>query len=129
MQDLLRQASFLFWQYPSLWMPVAIASLLTYGLNLLHGSISHTLVLHFVATHSVLSDAPVPAPTMPFAWSCLFGLIRFAFTLAGVYLHIAALVTISVLIPALVSNTEGYSHQIAPPSGKLARRFLLSPSR
>jgi hypothetical protein len=58
MRKLWRTTSFLFWQYPVLWVPIIVADIAAFSLLRLQGLISHRIVLWIYQSHSVLSSAP-----------------------------------------------------------------------
>lgn len=51
MRDLFRRASFLFWQYPRLWLPVLVADAASYAANQVRASASHQIVLWIDRRH------------------------------------------------------------------------------
>lgn len=51
MRNLFRQACFLFWQYPRLWLPVLVADVASYSVNQARASVSHQIVLWIYRRH------------------------------------------------------------------------------
>ena len=106
MRDLFRRASFLFWQYPSLWLPVALADLLAYGLSVLYSQTLHWLMFSLFAQQSVLSSIPDTVAFPSGVWTIIFIILRITTTLLGTAAYAAALLVVSVCLSA---RLEGHS--------------------
>jgi hypothetical protein len=60
MTNLFRRASYLFWQYPILWVPIFAADILDTLLKEVRPLITHALIQCVLQSHSVLSSVPDP---------------------------------------------------------------------
>jgi hypothetical protein len=107
MQNLFRRASFLFWQYPILWLPIVIVYPLVFGLNLLANKLTHAIILSVFTTHSVLGNAPEPIapPTslQTLKWLLLTKPIDWGTHLVAICLYACALVATGSMISAIRS--------------------------
>jgi hypothetical protein len=106
MRNLFRRSSFLFWQYPTLWLPVDIADLAAFCLTQLQTRLTHFMVARLVAGHSVLGNTPDPVDgglsvikvallTRPMVWGD---------HLLSLCLYTAAMIAISTLVPQLIAE-------------------------
>jgi hypothetical protein len=67
---------------------------------------THAVIYSLVAGHSVLSSSPEPVQTLPVVWSVIFAASKLLVELLNAYLYAAAMVAISILIPALIAQTR-----------------------
>jgi hypothetical protein len=115
MRNLFRRSSFLFWQYPILWLPVGIADLAAFCLTQLETRLTHSIVARLVAGHSVLGNTPDPINigglsiikvallTRPVVWGN---------HLLSLCLYTAAMIAISTLIPQLIAEGSSSSKRV-----------------
>jgi hypothetical protein len=106
MRTLWRTTAYLFWQHPILWLPVVLADLIAFCLRTLQDWMTHAVIYSLVAGHSVLSSSPEPVQTLPVVWSVIFAASKLLVELLNAYLYAAAMVAISILIPALIAQTR-----------------------
>jgi hypothetical protein len=107
MQTLFRRTSFLFWQYPILWLSVVIADLAAFSLNQLQAKLTHAIIMSMVS-RSVLGNVPEPLHyghktleiailTRPIVWGA---------HLVHISLYSAAMVSMALLIPSLLQKEK-----------------------
>ena len=125
MLDLFRRVSFLFWQFPTLWLPVAIADLIGLGTLQLQRWTTQSVVRSLVMGHSVLSNIPEPVQTLPTAWALIFGVTRFFAVFFELYIYTAAMVAISVLVPSLIIQAGIEWRDIFLALNRVSFRILL----
>jgi len=109
MRNLFRQTSFLFWQYPILWLPIVIVDPIVFCLNLFDHKVTHAIILSVVTKHSVLGGASEPIiPTSFQTLKILFLTkpIDWGTHLVALYLYICAMMTILALTSALRSKQK-----------------------
>jgi hypothetical protein len=106
MRTIWRATAYLFWQYPILWLPVILADLIAFSLRSAQLWMRQVVLHSLSANYSVLSDAPEPLRTLPVAWAAIFGTTRAFVELLNVRLYVAAMISISVLIPVRVAETK-----------------------
>jgi hypothetical protein len=91
MTNLFRRASYLFWQYPILWVPVVAADIVDTLLKEVRPLVTHALIQSVLQSHSVLSSVPDPLQasqlstwkvaflTAPIVWGAHFvGIVLYA---------------------------------------------------
>jgi hypothetical protein len=109
MRNLFRRTSFVFWQYPILWLPVAIVDPIVFCLNLLDRKLTHAMILTMVTKHSVLGNAPEPIVPSAFQTLKIVLLtkpIDWGTHLVALCLYVSAMVTILVCISAICSEQK-----------------------
>ena len=111
MRDLFRRVSFLFWQYPILWLPVLAADLLKFLLVQLDRTGGRAIANHF-AYHSALSGAP--EPLSPYSESIpkivlLTGLLNWSVYFVSIGLYSLALVgTVALIRKKIEASGESF---------------------
>jgi hypothetical protein len=118
MRNLFRRASFLFWQYPILWLPIVIIDPLVLGLNLLDEKMTHAIILSLVTRHSVLGSTPEPTASTSFQIPTMLFLTKpvdWGTHLIALYLYVCAMMTIFTLISMLRSRQELSLSKILSP--------------
>jgi hypothetical protein len=112
MRNLFRRASFLYWQHPILWLPIAIVDPIIFFLNLLDDRLTRAIVLSVVTEHSVLSNTPEAISPISsqasrtLEWLLLTKPIDWATHLIAICLYACAMMTIFNLITALRSTQK-----------------------
>jgi hypothetical protein len=104
MRNLWRAAAFLFGQYPILWLPVLLADLTGFCLKGLQVWMTHAVLEKLLAGHSVLSNTAEPITTLPATWAAVFGTTKFLVWYLNIYLYAAAMIAVSILLPALIAQ-------------------------
>ena len=107
MRDLFRRVSFLFWQYPILWLPVLVADLLKFLLMQLNRAGGVAIADHF-APHSVLGGTP--EPLSPYSQSLtkislLIGMLNWSAYFVSTALYSLALVGTTALIRRKIEDS------------------------
>jgi hypothetical protein len=125
MRTLWRTTAYLFWQHPALWLPVVLADLIAFCLRSFQAWMTQAVIRSLVAGHSVLSDTPEPLHTLPVAWAAAFGATRALVELLNLCLYTAAMISISILVPALIAQTKMPWQQILSALGESRLRILL----
>jgi hypothetical protein len=125
MRILWRSTAHIFWQYPSLWLPVVLADLIAFCLRSLQGWITHAVINSLLVGHSVLSGGPEPLQTLPVAWAAVFGVSKLLVEFLNICLYATAMVAISILIPALIAQTKAPWQQILLAVKQLRAQILL----
>jgi hypothetical protein len=109
MRNLFRRTSFVFWQYPILWLPVAIVDPIVFCLNLLDRKLTHAMIFTLVTKHSVLGNAPEPIVPSAFQTLKIILLtkpINWGTHLVALCLYVSAMMTILVCISAIYSEQK-----------------------
>jgi hypothetical protein len=107
MRNLFRRTSFVFWQYPILWLPIAIVDPIVFCLNMLDRKLTHAMILTLVTKHSVLGNAPepiVPGTFQTLKIVLLTKPIDWGTHLVALCLYVSAMMTIFVCISARYSE-------------------------
>jgi hypothetical protein len=124
MRTLWRTTTYLFWQHPILWLPVVLADLIAFCLRNLQIWMTHAVVQSLGAPHSVLSSTPEPLQTLPVAWVVAFAASRFLVELLNACLYAAAMIAVSLIIPALMAEKRIPWRQV-PPAVRQSRIQIL----
>jgi hypothetical protein len=125
MRNLWRNTAYLFWQYPILWLPVVLADVIAYCLRTFQSWMQHAVIQSLVEGHSVLSSSPEPVSTLPVTWAIIFAASKLMVELVNLYLYAAAMIALSILIPALVARMKMPWQQILPVVKQSCVRILL----
>ncbi len=107
MRNLFRRASFLFWQYPILWLPIVVVDPIVFCLNTFANKLNHAIILSVVTSHSVLGNTPEPIAPSSFQTLKILLLtkpIDWGSHLIALCLYISAMMATFTLISALRSK-------------------------
>jgi hypothetical protein len=130
MRNLFRRTSFFFWQYPILWLPVAIVDPIVFCFNLLDQKLTHGMILTLVTRHTVLGNAPesiVPSASQTLKIILLTKPINWGTHLVALCLYVSAMMTIFTLISALSSRQNlSFSRILLPLQHSFPRLVFFS---
>jgi hypothetical protein len=128
MRNLFRRVSFFFWQYPILWLPVAIVDPLVFSINLFAEKLTHAIILSVVTTHSVLSNTPDPITPLSnlqtLRWLLLTKPIDWGSHLLALCLYVCALMTTCSIVSTFRSKQKLSVRKILSPIQRSFRRLV-----
>jgi hypothetical protein len=106
MSKLWRPVSYLFWQYPKLWLPVTVAEVASYSVKRLQQIISHQIVLLVYHGGSVLSSPqdPVPGRSEVMKVAALAAPLLWGSYFVSILLYTCAMLATSRMLTQLVSS-------------------------
>ncbi len=106
---------------PALWLPVLVADLLSYGINLGRNSLVHALVLHNSAQQSVLGGTVVHGPMTASALestTIVALLLSWLTNFARILLYACAFIATAALIQAFRERAAKPAAAVAPALGR-----------
>jgi hypothetical protein len=101
MTNLFRRASYLFWQYPMLWVPVFAADIVDTLLKEVRPLVTHALIQSVLQSHSVLSSVPDPLQASQLStWkvALLAAPIEWGAYFVGIVLYASAMTMTATLV-------------------------------
>ena len=103
MKELWRRTSYLFWQYPVLWVPVISVDLLGSGLKQAESLVTHAITMWWLHAHSQSLSGP-NEPSLVLQTSMLVAPISWGVQIAAVCLYTTAMVWIGRLLGRLTKE-------------------------
>jgi hypothetical protein len=114
MINLFRRASYLFWQYPILWVPVFVADILVTLLKEVRPLVTRALIQGVLESHSVLSSVPEPLradPQSTLKVAFLSAPIVWGVNLVGIVLYALAMTMTATLVLMNPATIRGLHKQ------------------
>jgi hypothetical protein len=131
MRNLWRATTYLFWQYPILWLPVILADVITSCLKQIERWLHHQLLQHFLPwltqSYSVLGPPEHLAPTQAtmFKFALLDTPLRLGIQFLGTLLLASAMVATAGLLRSISDTGRGNLNAAMPPFAVSNRRILV----